>query len=275
MVDYVIGDVQGCYQPFLRLLDHLHFDENKDKLWFVGDLVNRGPQSLEVLRFIRALPNPPIITLGNHDLHLLARLFCHVPQKLNQDDSLDAILQADDREDLGDWLRQQVFLHHDPVFNLVICHAGIAPIWDLDSAKRYAKEVETALRSEDFRQYLSQIYGNEPNIWSESLQGYARLRLITNYFTRMRFCTREGGLLLNYKAGLKDAPADHIPWYQVPGRKLIEPDLVFGHWAALEGRRDLGQEKLYPTDTGCYWGGKLTALRLEDRQYFSVECLKL
>ncbi|MBA2656801.1 MAG: symmetrical bis(5'-nucleosyl)-tetraphosphatase [Tatlockia sp.] len=267
MSDYAIGDVQGCYDPLQRLLEHIDFDERRDRLWFVGDLVNRGPQSLAVLRFIRSLARPARITLGNHDLHLLKKIFVNNEDK-NQDDTLDEILLAPDAEELGHWLRQQAILYHDSELNVVICHAGIAPVWDLAFAKARAKELEETLRSENFRIFLEQMYGNKPNKWSDQLTGIERLRLITNYFTRMRFCNKQGDLDLSYKGTIADAPTNLIPWYEVSNRKSIEADIVFGHWAALQGHSPL--KHVYAIDTGCLWGGQLTALRLQDRQRFYV-----
>ncbi|MDI9818054.1 MULTISPECIES: symmetrical bis(5'-nucleosyl)-tetraphosphatase [unclassified Legionella] len=267
MSDYAIGDVQGCYEPLQRLLEHIDFDEKRDRLWFVGDLVNRGPQSLEVLRFVKNLPLTPRITLGNHDLHLLNKLFAAHPKE-NQDDSLQLILAADDREELGHWLRKQAILIHDDALNILICHAGIAPVWDLAQAKHLAHELEMVLAGNDYQHFLTQMYGNQPDCWSDDLLGIERLRVITNYFTRMRFCDANGCLLLGYKGTIKEAPVNHLPWYAVPQRKPIDVDVVFGHWAALEGR--VPDPKLYPIDTGCLWGGTLTALRLQDRRRFSV-----
>jgi bis(5'-nucleosyl)-tetraphosphatase (symmetrical) len=267
--DYAIGDVQGCYVPLQRLLAQINFNERVDRLWFVGDLVNRGPQSLAVLRFIKNLPIPASITLGNHDLHLLARLFGGHAWR-NQDDTLQEVLTASDGEELGHWLRKQSFLYHEPALNVVMCHAGIAPAWDLAMAKAYASELEEVLAGENYHSYLADIYGNYPDYWSEELTGMARLRAITNYFTRMRFCDKRGRLILTYKGSLAKAPANLIPWYAVPGRKQINAELIFGHWAALEGQ--CPDPTIYAIDTGCFWGGQLTALRLQDKQRFSVPC---
>lgn len=267
MPDYAIGDLQGCYDPLLRLLDHLKFDDTVDRLWFVGDLVNRGPASLEVLRFIRALSLEPIITLGNHDLHLLGSLFADTPWK-GHDDTIQLVLAAPDREELGHWLRQQKILHYSAQFNVVMCHAGIAPIWNWEQARDYAQELEDVLSGEHYKEFLNHMYGNQPNDWSEKLTGFQRLRMITNYFTRMRFCDGQGRLNLDYKGTLEDAPPNLYPWYNLPGRKEIEPDIVFGHWAALGGKSP--HSKIHAIDTGCLWGGPLTALRLQDRQRFSV-----
>ncbi|ARG98723.1 symmetrical bis(5'-nucleosyl)-tetraphosphatase [Legionella micdadei] len=272
MSDYAIGDVQGCYDPLQRLLDRINFNENEDRLWFVGDLVNRGPQSLAVLRFIRNLPIKPIITLGNHDLHLLAMLFVKKPAKKNHDDTLHEVLAAEDSEELGHWLRKQSVLHYDPALGVVMCHAGIAPVWDLDLARACAHELEDVLAGDNFSEFLTNMYGNEPNHWSNELTGIERLRVITNYFTRMRFCDSLGNLVLSYKGTLDDAPENLIPWYEVPSRKPINADIVFGHWAALEGHSP--DPTIFAIDTGCLWGGRLTALRLQDRQRISVPGLK-
>ena len=267
MSDYAIGDIQGCYDPLLRLLAHIQFDDRVDRLWFVGDLVNRGPQSLAVLRFIKQLAIPARITLGNHDLHLLARFFCADAQ-INKDDTLDEVLAADDAEELCHWLRQQPILIHDESLNMVMCHAGIAPMWSLSQAKQYALELEHVLSGFEYQHFLSHLYGNFPNYWSDQYTGIERLRIITNYFTRMRFCDRDGRLMLKYKGSIDKAPADLIPWFSLPNRKPIEADIVFGHWASLDHVHT--PPNIYAIDSGSVWGGPLTALRLQDRQRFSV-----
>lgn len=267
MPDYAIGDIQGCYDPLQRLLERIDFNEHRDRLWFVGDLVNRGEQSLAVLRFIKSLPIPARITLGNHDLHLLAKLFTGNAKK-NPDDTLYQVLIAEDGEELGHWLRKQSLLWHEESLNVVMCHAGIAPAWDLTQAKQYANELERVLTSDNFADFLENMYGDEPNYWSEELTGLRRLRVITNYFTRMRFCDQKGGLVLSYKGTIANAPKDLVPWYAVANRKPLQEDIVFGHWAALEGKCPC--PNIYPIDTGCLWGGHLTALRLQDRTRFSV-----
>lgn len=267
MPDYAIGDVQGCYEPLQRLLELIDFDEKVDRLWFVGDLVNRGPESLAVLRFVNSLPIPPRITLGNHDLHLLGSLFAENPWK-GHDDTLQEIVQADDGEALGHWLRKQSIVCYSAELQVLMCHAGIAPVWNLPQALQLAKELESALSGDNFRDFLTHMYGNKPDIWSDELRGNDRLRMITNYFTRMRFCDAQGRLDLSYKGTLAAASADLYPWYAVPQRKAIEVDIVFGHWAALMGR--CPNPKIHAIDTGCLWGGQLTALRLQDKQRFAV-----
>ncbi len=267
MADYAIGDVQGCYDPLMQLLDLIHFDDKVDCLWFVGDLVNRGPKSLAVLRFISSLPISPRVTLGNHDLHLLASLFGDNPWK-GADDTFQDIIHAEDSQVLGDWLRKQLILHYSSELKVIMCHAGIAPLWNLSKAMKLAKELEDALSGPQYRHFLSQLYGNKPDMWSDELSGMDRLRAITNYFTRMRFCDLHGRLELGYKGTIGDAPENLFPWYAVPVRQEIEVDIVFGHWAALRGQ--CPDPKIHAIDTGCLWGGQLTALRLQDWQRFAV-----
>ncbi len=266
MHQYAIGDVQGCYESLMRLLERIQFDADKDTLWFAGDLVNRGPDSLKVLRFIKALPKPPHITLGNHDLHLLAQIFLPNAPK-NPDDTLDAILNAPDRETLGHWLRQQPFLYHNTHLNCVMTHAGIPPHWCLTAAKRHAKQLAHALGGEDYLYFLSQMYGNTPTHLSDDLSHIETLRVICNGLTRMRFCDEAGHLELRIKA--PKALKGFYPWYAHPTRKPIQAHLIFGHWAALQGACPV--PKIHAIDTGCVWGGKLTALRLSDKKRFSVD----
>lgn len=267
MADYAIGDVQGCYDALQRLLDKFKFDEQIDRLWFVGDLVNRGPQSLAVLHFVKSLKITPKITLGNHDLHLLNAIYA-IAKRENFDDTLTPILNADDRYELGDWLRKQSILIHDQELNIVMCHAGIAPCWNLSQAKKYALELENTLQGHQFKNFLRHMYGNKPNYWLHNLAGMVRLRVICNYFTRMRFCDERGQLDLGYKGTVQQADKSLYPWFAVPKRKKIAPDIIFGHWAALEGICPI--PNIHAIDTGCYWGGKLTALRLQDKQRFTV-----
>lgn len=267
MRDFAIGDIQGCYDALQRLLEKINFDDKNDRLWLVGDLVNRGTQSLAVLNFIRNLPLAPYITLGNHDLYLLSKIF-NATERVYADDSLRSVLMSNEREEIGHWLRKQLILHYDKELNVVMAHAGIAPIWNLQEAIIYADELQHALRSNDFVYFLNNMYGNAPNCWSLTLTGYPRLRLIANYFTRMRYCDSNGCLLLQYKGRISTAPADHIPWFRFKKRISIPADIVFGHWSALEGQTNT--DNLYALDTGCFWGGKLTALCLQDKQCLAV-----
>jgi len=267
--DYAIGDVQGCYDSLQRLLTLIDFDEKQDRLWFVGDLVNRGPESLAVLRFIRQLPIKPHVTLGNHDLHLLSHLFSFSGRR-HQDDTLEAILNAPDRDELGHWLRRQSILIHDEQLHVVMCHAGILPSFNLQQAKRCALELEMTLSGDHYQAFLIDMYGNEPSEWCDRLTGIARLRFICNAFTRMRFCDARGRLILTDKGPIGSADPGLYPWFAAPNRQDIEEDIVFGHWAALGGK--CPHPRIHAIDTGCLWGGSLTALRLQDKRRFAVGC---
>lgn len=268
MATYAIGDVQGCFAGLQNLLKLIHFQENEDRLWFVGDLVNRGPASLEVLRFVKNLGDKHITVLGNHDLHLLA--VQAGTRAKHPHDTLDAILKASDCDELCAWLTNRPLLHYDEDRQLVMVHAGLAPQWTLEKARELAKEVEDALRGEERLLYFREMYGNQPNNWSDALYGVTRLRCITNYLVRMRYCYADGSLELKFKGKIQDKPSDLIPWYHVPRRQNKEVKIIFGHWAALEGKVDV--KNLYAIDTGCVWGKSLTALRLEDGKRFSAPC---
>lgn len=266
--DYAIGDVQGCYDALQRLLDHVHFDERNDRLWFVGDLVNRGPDSLRVLRFIKALPQSPRVVLGNHDLYFLRLLWGDVQVSTDQH-TLTTLLHAPDAEELGHWLRQQPLLYDDPTLHVLMCHAGIAPFWDRIEATARAREIESLLQGPDFSVFLKQLFDVTPSEhWSPSLTGIERWRVICNYFTRMRFCNAHGDLVLKHKGSLQQAPKNVFPWYQVPHRIAIDRDIVFGHWSALLGKCPIPH--IHALDTGYSWGGALTALRLQDKKRFSI-----
>ncbi len=259
MSTYVIGDVQGCYAKLQALLKKINFKPEKDRLWFTGDLVNRGSHSLATLRFVKSLQERAITVLGNHDLHLLA--VADDTQTIKPGDTFQDILQADDRLELIAWLSQQPLLHHDQKLGFTIAHAGIAPQWDLKQAKALALEVETALQSQERLTLLSKMYGDEPKCWHNQLSGIDRLRCIINYFTRMRFCDSKGCLNLNYKGEIKNAPTELIPWFKLENRKMQKDNIIFGHWAALRGITDT--EHVFALDTGCVWGGQLTAMCLE------------
>ena len=268
MADYAIGDVQGCYDELMKLLDKIRFDDASDTLWFVGDLVNRGPESLAVLRFVKSLPDRTRITLGNHDLYLLSKLLTNISWS-NADDTIHDVMQAPDALEIGHWLRAQKMIHYDDALNVVMTHAGISPLWDLNDAIRYGRELEMVLHGEDYQYFLKNMYGNLPAKWDDSLEGFVRLRVICNYLTRMRFCEEDGSLNLNYKGTLSDAPSDLYPWYELPERKPVSADLIFGHWAALMTRAPI--EGVYAIDTGCLWGGELTAFRIQDKTFYSVK----
>jgi len=264
MAHYAVGDIQGCFLEFIELLDKIQFDSNSDQLWLVGDLVNRGPQSLETLRFIKSLGNCVKIVLGNHDLHLLAVHYGMV--KLSNEDTISDILYASDRDELITWLQRQPLLHYDAKLDFLMVHAGIAPQWTLSQAQDYAREVESALRGKEAIEYFKYMYGNQPDTWQDSLSGWERLRTITNYFTRLRFCAQDGKMDFTHKADT--AMKGYYPWFEVPNRQTQDHQIVFGHWAALEGQTNT--PKIFAIDTGCVWGKCLTALRLEDYALFSV-----
>jgi bis(5'-nucleosyl)-tetraphosphatase (symmetrical) len=265
MATYAIGDIQGCYNEYQRLLEKIRFDPAQDKLWLVGDLVNRGPDSLQVLRLVKSLGEKAITVLGNHDLHLLA--VAAGATKLHRSDTLDDILKAPDCDDLLAWLRQQRLLHAENGFVLV--HAGLLPQWGIEQAASLAREVETALRGKDYPAFFEHMYGNTPKLWSESLSGYKRLRVITNAFTRMRICTPQGEMEFNFKGEVDDIPKGYLPWFNLTQRQSEAATIIFGHWSALGLKLTANVIAL---DTGCLWGGQLTALRLEDRQIFQVSC---
>ncbi len=268
MSTYAIGDIQGCLEPLQCLLRDVSFDPAKDTLWLAGDLINRGPDSLETLRYLYSIRSSVVVVLGNHDLHLLA--LYHGLRKANKSDTLTAILQAPDAPVLLEWLRQQPLVHHDPQLGYAMVHAGIPPLWTLPQALAYSHEVETQLRGPQFMDYLASMYGNEPCVWQESLQGQDRLRLITNYFTRMRFCSAEGELELTTKENAAAAPQGFAPWFSFLQRKTRDQRILFGHWAALQGQTN--SANAIALDTGCVWGGYLTALCLETGHFTRCAC---
>jgi len=270
MAVYAIGDIQGCYDPLRRLLDRLRFDPASDQLWLVGDLINRGPHSLEVLRLVHGLGERAIVVLGNHDLTLLAVAAGQV--KLKRKDTFHSILDAPDRDELLDGLRRCPLLHHDPALGFTMIHAGLPPQWDLDLAQRCAAEVEVALRGPDYQTFLKRMFGSEPRRWQDDLTGYDRLRFIVNALTRMRFCAADGKLSFAEKGSLGSQEPDLLPWFAVPGRRNADLNIVFGHWAALGYYRAPG---LYALDSGCVWGNRLTAIQLDapDAPDWSVPAL--
>ena len=261
MRTYAIGDVQGCFDELQRLLSRISFSEGKDRLWFVGDLVNRGPKSLATLRFVRDLGDRAVVVLGNHDLHLVAEHEgCDAPRK---GDSFDDVLGAPDRGELLDWLRTRPLMHVERGYAMV--HAGLLPQWSVAKGVLLAKEVQSALGGLHYREFLKNMYGGQPDQWSEGLAGWDRLRVIVNAMTRLRFCTAEGRMELKAKGS--EAPAGYKPWFSF--RRKDKEAIVCGHWSALGLTIT---DKLAALDTGCVWGGKLTALRLEDGELFQVPC---
>ncbi|MDE2366761.1 MAG: symmetrical bis(5'-nucleosyl)-tetraphosphatase [Betaproteobacteria bacterium] len=265
MAVFAIGDVQGCYGEFRQLLEQTGFDPARDRLWLVGDIVNRGPDSLSTLRFVKGLGDAALMVLGNHDLHLLmVDAGC---ARLHRNDTLDAILAAPDRRELLDWLRHQRMMHVEG--NYVMVHAGLLPSWSVAQALALAGMVEDALRGDDFNKLCLHMYGNQPDHWDECLEEYERLRVIINAMTRMRVCTPSGKMDFTHKGLVKDIPAGYLPWFELPNRISREATIICGHWSALGLRI---QDNLIALDTGCLWGGALTAVRLEDRKIFQIPC---
>ncbi len=265
MAIYAIGDVQGCYDQLLCLLNTIAFNERDDQLWFVGDLVNRGPKSLETLRFIKSLGDSAITVLGNHDLHLLAAA---CSPSANKKEALAQVLTAPDRDELITWLRHRPLFHYDGHFCMV--HAGIPPQWDFNQTKKMAETAQKALRDPNYKKFLKVMYGDKPDIWSPMLRGTSRLRFIINCFTRMRYCDKEGRLDFNFNGPPGSQPDELMPWFTLPDRKSLNMRVVFGHWSSL-GYYD--GHNCYGIDTGCLWGGQLTALKLgEEVERFSIDC---
>ncbi len=269
MATYAIGDIQGCFDELQQLLQQLNFDQANDQLWFCGDLVNRGPKSLETLRFVKGLGDAAVTVLGNHDLHLLAKAEGFGKQ-LKQD-TLDEILNAPDCDELMHWLRHQPLLHYDNELGYSMVHAGLPPQWDLATAQSCARELEKKLRAADYHEFIRVMYGNQPDLWSDELEGVERWRFITNVFTRLRFCYPDGRLELKAKGEPGTQKAGCLPWYDVPGRKTENNRIVFGHWSTL----GVGERKnTLSLDGGCLWGGRLVAVRLDADvpQWSTINC---
>ncbi len=262
MATYAIGDIQGCCDEFEQLLERISFDPQRDRLWLVGDLVNRGPRSLETLRLVRKLGDAVTTVLGNHDLHLLAAALTP-SERLKPSDTFGAILAAPDRDELLDWLRRQPLLHHDPRLNYTMIHAGLPPDWDFAQARECAAELESMLRDDDaFTELFAHMYGDQPDRWSNDLRGVERLRFITNCFTRLRFVHSDGRVAMKHKGTIADAPPGLVPWFRAPQRRTRELRIVCGHWSALGYYEGDG---VLSIDTGCVWGSTLTAVRLDTR----------
>jgi bis(5'-nucleosyl)-tetraphosphatase (symmetrical) len=271
MAHYAIGDIHGCYDQLIQLLDKIQFSPHTDTLWLTGDLVSRGPKSLETLRFVSQLPQV-VMTLGNHDLRLLTYAF-NPKKRAFPNHTLEEILKAPDLFSLCHWLRKQPLLHYDATLNFVLVHAGLAPQWRLDEAISYAEEVESTLQGENYIEFLRSLpkyLSTQTHLcWQPQLNGYERLGCIINYFTRMRFCDKHACLDLTVK-DCKHPSKSYYPWFQVPNRKNQALNILFGHWAALQGKT--GVANVHALDTGCDYGYCLTALRLEDRKRISIKC---
>ncbi len=266
MAIYAIGDIQGCYDCLLTLLDKIDFDRDRDQLWFAGDLVNRGPKSLETLRFIKSLGDSAVSVLGNHDLHLIAKSLN--ARKPNKKDTLTQVLEAPDRDELLDWLRHRPLFHHQNKFNLI--HAGIPPQWTLKEAQKMAGLVEKIIQGPDYAAFFQTMYGNKPDIWSESMSKMDKARFTVNCLTRMRYCDAEGRLDFHYNGAPGTQPKHLMPWFEVPGRKSTDGTIIFGHWSTLGFYHG---HHCYGIDTGCLWGGQLTALKISNKiKKTSISC---
>ncbi len=272
MAIYAIGDIQGCHDQLVHLLDTINFKTDRDRLWFTGDLVNRGPESLLTLRMIKSMDANVTVVLGNHDLHLLATAYGHL--KPGKKDTIDDILAAPDREELLMWLRSRPLIHvdNDPGFAMV--HAGLHPDWSLEEALSLAGEVESVLRSDKHVSFYEHMYGDKPRSWSKKLEGWSRLRFITNIFTRLRYCDNEGKARLNAKGAPGTQPKGLHPWFEIKSRRSKNSRIIFGHWSTLAVLKDYTYTNVYPLDTGCLWGGKLTALRIDEEPFtrISIDC---
>ena len=265
MPTYAIGDLQGCYDPLQRLLERIQFAPAHDTLWLVGDLVNRGPQSLEVLRFIKSLGEAAVTVLGNHDLHLLALTAGF--GRVHKSDTFGPILTAPDRDELLHWLQHQRLAWREGEYLLL--HAGLMPGWSADDAMRLAAEAEVVLQQQDARDFFAQMYGDSPRAWRDNLQGIDRIRVIVNTFTRMRYCTAQGEMDFHHKGAPGSQPPGLFPWFDVPERRSADTTIIMGHWSTLGL---IHRPNLLALDTGCLWGGELTAVRMEDRKVFSITC---
>lgn len=258
MAIYAIGDIQGCYDPLQRLLELLRPDPARDELWFVGDLINRGPQSLATLRLVRSLKQQATVVLGNHDLHLVALAAGNRSRAADRE--LKDVLEAPDGAELVDWLRQRPLAHYRPELNTLMVHAGVPPQWDPLLTVKLAREVEQVLRGKGGPDFLRELYGDRPDAWSPGLTGHDRLRFIVNSLTRMRYCRPDGSLDLK-ETGPPGSQAPGLrPWFDLPGRQTAMVRVVFGHWASLGLYQ---RENLLGIDTGCVWGRRLTAVRLD------------
>ncbi|MBX2879177.1 MAG: symmetrical bis(5'-nucleosyl)-tetraphosphatase [Granulosicoccus sp.] len=273
MATYAIGDLQGCLDPLLALLETLNYDPTQDQLWFAGDLINRGPQSLASLRYVKALGDNAITVLGNHDLHLLAALAG--VRKPSRKDTLQEILDAPDCDELCHWLRHLPLLHSDQRLNTTMVHAGIHPSLDLETAQQLAHEVEQQLRADDYVDFLRDMYGNQPATWNPSLSGYDRLRFGVNCLTRMRYLRNDGSMDFNVTCHPDDAPDDVTPWFRYPQRQPLEHAIVFGHWSTVGDTRQGNdqQHNVHGLDRGCVWGGSLAAIELPSMQIIETPCV--
>ena len=266
MTDYAVGDIQGCYQELRELLDEVSFKPGRDRLWVVGDMINRGPGSRQTLEFLYQNRDSVVAVLGNHDLHLLAIYYGH--RKTRRSDTVSDILDAPEVDDWITWLRSLPLCQYDADLDILMMHAGLAPQWTLDDALAHSAEIEQLLQSDDIEQFLSTMYGDSPARWRDDLEGPARWRCITNHFTRMRIIDKSGKLDLDYKSGLDDIPKGYMPWFKHPKRRTRSQSIVFGHWAALGG---YFKGPVYGIDTACVWGEQLSLLQLDSLELVQVD----
>ncbi|HHW7545844.1 TPA: bis(5'-nucleosyl)-tetraphosphatase (symmetrical) ApaH [Mannheimia haemolytica] len=266
MATYIVGDLHGCFNEFQLLLEKVNYNPKQDELFLTGDLVARGEDSLACLRFVKDSANNAKTVLGNHDLHLLGI------KRVKPNDKIDAIFEAKDRLDLQNWLRNQPLVIHHPKHQFLLTHAGISPEWDLATTLACAKEAEKVLQSDNYADYIAQMYENKPERWSDDLQGVERWRYIINVFTRMRFCYTDKRLDFDCKLPLEQAPQELLAWFDLDNPLFTQKNIIFGHWASLMGK--CTRPNIYALDTGCAWGSHLTMLRWEDKQIFTQKRLK-
>jgi bis(5'-nucleosyl)-tetraphosphatase (symmetrical) len=265
MATYAIGDLQGCFHSFQALLKQIQFNPERDRLWFVGDLINRGPGSLDVMRWILAHQSSVVTVLGNHDLHTLVVAEGFV--SAHRSDTIQSLLDAPDAPELLGWLRQQPLVHFEHGYLMV--HAGLLPDWSVPQALALGHEVQSALQAPNYRDFLKHMYGNDPKRWDDKLTGWDRLRVITNAMTRLRICSADGEMEFKFKGELQNIPDGYQPWFELSQRASVNTPIVFGHWSALGLQH---KNNVYSLDTGCLWGGYLSAMRLDDKQIFQVPC---
>ncbi len=270
MATYAIGDIQGCYEEFSRLLDQLDFQVGRDRLWLLGDLINRGPDNVNVVRRVMGMGDSATVVLGNHDLHFLAvHRGGHSP---NRSDTFGDLLESSLADEASDWFRHQRLFHRDKSLGYAMAHAGVPHLWRMKQAAMLAAEVEAVVQGPDCERYFQDMYGNEPDVWQDGLEGMPRLRAITNYFTRMRLVDAAGVMNFSHKGSLDDAPEGLSPWFAFERPQPMRQKVLFGHWAALEGHT--GDDRFIGLDTGCVWGRWLTAMRLDDGNIFRANSVK-
>ena len=268
MATYAIGDIQGCYDPLCRLLEKVKFDQSIDRLWFAGDLVNRGPKSLETLRFVKNLGDTAVTVLGNHDIHLLA-LHYGVRKRKEKDNTLWPTLDADDADELIIWLQSRPIVHIED--NTIMVHAGVHPRWSIKTLHTVKQELENAIGAIKNKSSLTELYGDTTGSWKNAEESHTRLRYALNVLTRMRYC--ESTAIPEYKCSETpgNQPDNLVPWFKIPNQHLKDYTILFGHWAALGFHH---YKNVYALDSGCVWGNTLTALRLDDKQVFQISCKK-